>query len=184
MELEGIDELNEDQVFPLWRNATNNKEQLQAVLVRLLQRHAHAICWQRLGQHRPDIVNEAVWYVLTKGDTFRGEAKFSTWFQKIVLNMCCMTLREKIHNAEVPLDTVPELSTNVLPDARLAVQGLMKGLTERQQRITQLKLEGLEDQEIATEMGATKKGIESSWARIRRRLTKTVQRGRGDEVGE
>src|SRR5215469_13986594 len=104
---------NENEVFAAWRGADeDDRARILPVLVKLLQRHASAVIWNRFGVQKPELVNEAVWAVIEQGDSFRGEAQFSTWFHEIVNKRCTDELR-RIYKAkrEVSLENVEEPAT-------------------------------------------------------------------------
>src|SRR5215469_7169498 len=101
---------NENEVFAAWRGADeDDRARILPALVKLLQRHASAVIWNRLGVQKPELVNEAVWKVIEYGDSFRGDAQFSTWFHEVVNNLCNHELRRIIKaRQEVPLDNIEE----------------------------------------------------------------------------
>src|SRR5581483_5116600 len=101
--VEGISRSQEeDQLFEKWRQSSGEqKELLLNELVKLLQRHAYAICWLKLGERRPDIVNQAIWQAIKAADGFKGESSFSTWFHAIVKNLCNSSLRHKQRHSKI-----------------------------------------------------------------------------------
>src|SRR5574337_602972 len=102
---------DENVVFQEWQAAEGSRrEELLEELVRLLQRHAFAVVWNKLQEHRPDIVSVAVHCAIEKSVSFRNEAKFSTWFQTIVTNACNQALKEKLSKPrENPLEDYEEI---------------------------------------------------------------------------
>ena len=87
-------EHEEDVVFAQYQGATGPERfALELELVRLLQKHAHAVCYQVLRDHRPDLVNTAIYQALKHAKNFRGDSKFSTWFHTIILRRCISVLR-------------------------------------------------------------------------------------------
>lgn len=141
-------------------------------LLRLLRRHAFAVCWIKLKEKRPDIVNQAVWRVLQEGDTFKGDSAFSTWFQAIVQNMCTDTQRSGARKAEVSIEGLNLPATKSGIEAKIELQQLSKGLKARQQMLVKLKLKGLNDAEIGRVLGINELAVRHSWTRTKEKIRK------------
>lgn len=166
----------ENALFEAWLNAKEpEKEQLVVKLHHALFRHAIRVCWLELKEHRPDIANYCVFKALNKAGKFRGDAKFSTWFHRIVLNACTSGLRHKIRQNEKSLESLSasenaELATAVGVDAKLDLQTIMGRLSPGDRQFLEYKLEGLESSVIAKRTGLTQEGVRSKWQRIRKRI--------------
>lgn len=153
--------LNENEAYAAWKEADDDsKPQFLPVLVKLLQKHASAVVWTRLGQTKPELVNEAVWTVLERNNTFRGESKFSTWFHGVVNNLCSNELRNIVQaKREVSLENVEEPMRQLDTDGHLTTQQFLRSLTKRQRKVVELRLAGLTRQEIAERMDINEDGV-------------------------
>lgn len=153
-------------------NCFLRRAQQQEELYKVLRKHAFAIVWQTLRQRRPDIVNYAIWKALRHAGSFRGEAKFSTWFTKIVRNLCRDEVRKpKGLVEEVSLEEVEELAEPEVGMVRLIRLDLSK-LTREERRYVELKEWGYTEKEIGEVFGITEGGASERWMRIKRKLRK------------
>src|SRR5579884_1120983 len=142
----------ENEVFEEWRKAAGQeREELLRELVRLLQKHAYAICWTKLGDRRPDIVNHAVFKAVSKAAGFKGESKFSTWFHEIVVNLCNSALRQKQQRGieHAPEDVEGELCVDPDMDSGIELERMLKDVSEEDRRFVDMKINGLNETEIA-----------------------------------
>lgn len=155
--------LNENEAYAAWKDADENtKPQFLPVLVKLLQKHASAVVWTRLGQAKPELVNEAVWTALERNNTFRGESKFSTWFHGVVNNLCSQELRNIVQaKREVSLEAVeePTQDSSNHTDEHLSTEQFLRSLTKRQRKVVELRLAGLTRREIADRMDINEEGV-------------------------
>lgn len=172
---------DENEVFEAWRNATGaEKELLQETLVKLLTRHGFAICSIKLSDRRPDIVNYAILKALTKSDKFRGDAKFSTWFQTVVTNLCNSSLREKKRRSpERYIEDLNESELSQLSNVadisdKLDLERLLTGLTDDDKEFIHMKLSGMTETEIAEVNGLSLGGLRHKWWRIRGRIKRNL----------
>lgn len=158
-------------IFEEYQQAEGDRKlALQEELVRALRKHGHAVCWQVLRKHSPDVVNWAVFLALERAPGFRGEAQFSTWFHTIVRNLCLNVLRQDRQRAEVSIDGVdPELlAKKIRVDPRLEHQ--RNDITPKEWELVELKADGLRDVEIAEVLGVSPAAIWQRWYRLRKRL--------------
>jgi len=121
-----------------------------------------------------EVVQDALWSVIRKIETFRGESAFGTWLYRVVANVACRRLRKRRRrSAEVPLDTVLPLfdehgrhaeqiadwSTNIEDpahqmDLRILVGAAIRELPADFQAIVLLRdVEGFSYQEVAEALG-------------------------------
>ncbi|HKY61845.1 MAG TPA: sigma-70 family RNA polymerase sigma factor [bacterium] len=84
----------------------------------------------RQGEEAQDVLQEVVKKVLEKIESFRGEAKFSTWIYRVTVNEALMRLRSKRQAATVSWEEIlpkyedgvyidPNRDWSKLPEARL-----------------------------------------------------------------
>jgi len=177
----------EDLVFSDWIKAEGaEREKLERQLVTLISRHARAVCYQRLSEVPSEVVNLAVFLALKNAKSFRGEAKFSTWFQTIVTNLCNRRLLKQMRLKETPLEDLEhELSKSAdSVDKRLELEKMSSRLTEYEQKIFWWKYEGHTEEEIAKLLGTSRVQISAKWLLIRRKLGgyKPKPKGVGDAV--
>lgn len=160
-----------NSVFGEWQKATQDdvKAQLERKLIDLLSKHAHAVVWQQLRQHREDIVQDALIRCFQHASKFRGEALFSTWFHRIVLNCCKTVQRKEGHNREVELEEADAVAApDALGDRELfdSIGGL---LDPDDWDFAYQKLNGFDD-EIEENFNLSPAGVRVRWHRIRRKL--------------
>jgi RNA polymerase sigma factor (sigma-70 family) len=174
-------ERDENVVFEEYRTATDPqaKEVLLAELNRLLRKHAYAICWLTMREPRKDIVNFAVFKALENMDKFRGDAKFSTWFQHIVQNLCHDEGREMArHKNETAIDDLNPDDMGQLAveadDARLQLAEIAEGLDQEDRDFLEAKLTGKNEVELSEELGLTREGVRSRWNRIKQRILRQM----------
>jgi RNA polymerase sigma-70 factor, ECF subfamily len=85
--------------FPLQRGAqavANHRVFDFDDIFRTYQRTVYSKCFRILRNHgdAEDVVQEVFLQLLRKADTFRGEAKFSTWLHRLTINTVLMQLRK------------------------------------------------------------------------------------------
>jgi RNA polymerase sigma factor (sigma-70 family) len=174
---------DENEVFAEWRAAEGErKEELLWELEKLLRHHAHAVCWQQLQEHDQALVNGAVFRALHRQHQFRGEAKFSTWFEALVRRLCHTALRQKItqRNREVSLTHLegtgaePGVSEGPGVDARVEMQRLLETLSAKEQMILRQQLQGVADEETATFLGISKHTLQQRRCDLFKKLRKAV----------
>jgi RNA polymerase sigma-70 factor, ECF subfamily len=71
-------------------------------------KRAHRLAARITGnvQDAEEVVQDALWKVVRKIDTFRGESAFGSWFYRIVANAAYQKLRRRRVGRELPLDEV------------------------------------------------------------------------------
>lgn len=170
---------DENQVYEELQVAESpeQREALERELISLLRGHAFAVCWGKLGQWRPDIVNYAVGKAMTHLDGFRGDSKLSTWFHTIVLNLCNSTLRVKRKHSQVrSVEEVSEeeLGVSVDLDRGLEVQEILATLNVQELALVAALAEGLSGEALAQRLGVPRKTARTRLWRLRRKLKKQV----------
>jgi RNA polymerase sigma factor (sigma-70 family) len=146
-------------------------------LYSLLKAHAYAIVHQEgIWGAQQDIVNEACWHAMQLPTRFRGEAKFSTWFQQIVLNLCVDERRRLTQRKEDSLEVCKE----PLSKAPLLTvsEEVLQGLLPEEQRLLRLRLDGASHAETAETFGITTSGARTRWLRLIKKLKGELSAGR------
>lgn len=172
---------DENSLYATWKAALDEKESRERLndLVQALQRHAGAVVWTILHEQNQELAQEAVQQAILKEHTFRGEAKFSTWFQRIVTTTCYGVLRERKRRSEVPLSELVELGVESEVESQILTSERLARLTPRQRSLVSLKEAGMTDQEIADTLGLSRVYVSKVFGKIRRALEK--ENGKGAE---
>lgn len=106
-----------------------------------------------------DAVQETLLKVHRAAASFTGEASFSTWMYRILINTCYDALRRrKRRPEETAIEEMPlERSTPGVDDAkRITLRKLLGTLTEQRRTVfTLFEIEGLSHAEIASILGIT-----------------------------
>jgi len=133
-----------------------------------------------------DAVQETFLKIHRAASTYTGEAAFSTWAYKILINTCYDILRKrKRRGGEEPgLDELPETAERTAPTVddvkKLTLRKLLNDLPEQRRTVfTLFEIEGLSHAEIANILGitegnskwilfSTKKQLQEQWKATRR----------------
>lgn len=169
--------------FAAYQNATDStRPELEYNLIRSLQKYARSIVSIKMREDHPEIVNDAVVYILSHLSDFRGEAKFTTWAYPIVERLCFAELRRKIIDRnmlvkEVTDEQVDESATYELNgDAKFVLDRLRQPLSEEENLLIDLKLQGHTNSETAQILSTTTVAVESRWRRLCNKLQKTEKK--------
>lgn len=166
-----ISNLSENEIWSKWmRSSQDEKPKFIPSLVKCLQKHAQAVCWTKLHEPRPEIIDEAVWKAFENADSFKGDSLFSSWFHRIILNCINDHLRSKQSKAEVSLEEVPEVSIQKGSDAAIELNQITLPLKSRQKHLISLKLQGLTDAEIGEILGIKELAVRHFWTRTKERI--------------
>jgi len=140
-----------------------------------------SIAWNHLGNvsDAEDAVQETFLKVHRAASTYTGEASFSTWMFRILVNTCYDVLRKRKRRIdEAPIDEVVERTSPNVDDAkRITLRKLLDELPEQRRSVfTLFEIEGLSHAEIGEILGitegnskwilfATKKELQQKWRR-------------------
>ena len=112
-----------------------------------------------------DAVQETLLKVHRAAATYSGEASFSTWMIRILINTCNDALRKRRRRpAEEPIETmaVEWSGANVDEAKRMTLRKLLAELPEQRREVfTLFEIEGLSHAEIASILGITE--ANSKW---------------------
>jgi RNA polymerase sigma-70 factor (ECF subfamily) len=141
-----------------------------------------SVAWSHLGNasDAEDAVQETFLKIHRAATTFTGEASFSTWAYRILVNTCYDTLRRRKRRVEeTNFDDAPETAERTSPNVddakRLALRRMLDELPEQRRAVfTLFEIEGLSHAEIAEILGisegnskwilfATKKELQQKW---------------------
>lgn len=148
---------------------------LDNMLLKAMESHAYAITSSVFGHRRPDVVNEALMRAWGSLEKFQGRSRFSTWFHRIVLNVCkahgARETREKekfvsLSTKEV-LDLYCEFSQS---STDTAFRKAWNVLTPGERDFMDDMLHSLRDAEVAAKWGLSLSGVRGRWHRIKRKI--------------
>lgn len=141
-----------------------------------------------------DFVQDALLRILDKLDTFRGESRFTTWAQKIAVNVAFTELRRRRWQ-DVSLDEIVEsqgmdfvpdmmIDRSAKPDEQATqhifletLDRLIKTeLTEKQrQALVAVRIQGMPLEEVARRMGTNRNAMYKLLHDARQRLKKQLE---------
>ena len=185
----GNDELSEKETIRL---AQEGNVAAFEQLYRRYSGRVYSLCLRILknDSEAEDLTQEAFLLLFRKINTFRGEARFSTWLHRLTINLVLMGLRKKRH-PEVSLDAAVEPGEEDSrppieiggPDLRLsgvvdhmnlsrAIEQLPSGYKEM---FILHDVEGYEHHEIAQILGCSSGNSKSQLYKARLRLRELLQ---------
>jgi len=146
-----------------------------------------SIAWNHLGNaaDAEDAVQETFLKIHRAASTYSGEASFSTWAYRILVNTCYDVLRKRRRRIdEAPLEdeegiVVERSAPNVDDTKRMTLRKLLDELPEQRRTVFSLfEIEGLSHAEIGEILGisegnskwilfSTKKELQEKWNRTR-----------------
>ena len=143
-----------------------------------------SIAWNHLGNaaDAEDAVQDTFLKIHRAASTYTGEASFSTWAFRILVNTCYDILRKRRRRIdEAPIDDEPETVERTAPSVddakRITLRKLLNELPEQRRSVfTLFEIEGLSHAEIGEVLGisegnskwilfATKKELQEKWKR-------------------
>ncbi|MDP3278311.1 MAG: sigma-70 family RNA polymerase sigma factor [Deltaproteobacteria bacterium] len=166
------------------------------------QRRAHAIAYGlvRNPDDAREVVQEAFIRVFKHRGDFAGQASFSTWMYRIVVNLSIDRLRKRTGKRFIELDDSVDLDgapTELLPrrdevnpfanlDRSRLVEAMQKALDElppyHRAVILLRELEGMSYEEMAQTLDISKGTIMSRLFHARRKMQRSLKELLGDEV--
>jgi len=142
-----------------------------------------SVAWSHLGNvsDAEDAVQETFLKIHRAATTFTGEASFSTWAYRILVNTCYDALRKRKRrieetNLDDTVETAVRTAPNVDDNKRIALRRMLDALPEQRRAVfTLFEIEGLSHAEIAAILGitegnskwilfATKKELQQQWS--------------------
>ncbi|MEA2488720.1 MAG: hypothetical protein QOH21_512 [Acidobacteriota bacterium] len=141
-----------------------------------------SIAWNHLGNvsDAEDAVQETFLKIHRSASTYTGEASFSTWIFRILVNTCYDVLRKRRRRIEEsPIEDMVETAERTAPSVddakRITLHKLLHELPEQRRSVfTLFEIEGLSHAEIGEILGisegnskwilfATKKELQQKW---------------------
>jgi RNA polymerase sigma-70 factor (ECF subfamily) len=182
-----------------WLAALRGPEQaealadLRALLVRGL-RYALASRSDVDDQNREDFAQDALLKILNALDTFRGESRFTTWAQKIAVNVAFTELRRRrwqdtsleAITQGMSLDFVPDMliDRTAGPDQQAVQSDFLETLRrliatelsdKQRQTLIAIRIQGMPLEEVARRMGTNRNALYKLLHDARQRLKKKME---------
>lgn len=139
----------------------------------------HKICrlYRNIREDREDLFQEITFQLWKSHETFRNDAKISTWIYRIALNTAIATFRKKKQTIEY-CPVLPEFPEDQ-PDEELALRqerlfGALRKLDDSDKAIITLYLEDLSYKQIAEITGINENYIGVKLNRIKIKLQKIL----------
>lgn len=123
-----------------------------------------------------DAVQEGFIAAFRRLDSFRGDAQFSTWLHRVVVNSALDRLRRLKPTQEWPEQDIPDRrDVHAQTDVRLDVREALSRLPEGQRLcLVLLDMEGLSVSEVAQHLGIAEGTVKSRCARGRTALAQML----------
>lgn len=164
----------------------------------LMERHADRL-WSiaiRVMHHREDAADalqDAMISAFRRADSFRGDAKVTTWLHRIVLNACFDRLRRRQARPSVPLPEEPDRSPELTARDDPAAEAVRSSLADEVNRalgkigadqraaLVLVDLEGYSVEQAAGILGCAPGTVKSRCSRGRARLAIFLRHLREDD---
>jgi RNA polymerase sigma factor (sigma-70 family) len=132
-------------------------------------------------QDEQDLYQDIVLQLWKSFDSFRNDAKISTWIYRIALNTSIVYLtREKKRGTRIPMDEVRleglDTSDSLIDQNMEVMHAHIKELNIIEKGIILLYLEGNSYEEIATITGFTSSNIGTRLGRIKQKLKAQIKK--------
>ena len=132
-------------------------------------------------EDQKDLYQEIVYQLWKSYDSFRGDAKISTWMYRIALNTAITNLKkEKRKGVRVPIDyslvsKIDQIDT-LMDDRIKLLYNHIKRLNTVEKGIVLLYLEGKSYDEIATISGFSETNVGTRLNRIKQKLKSQIKK--------
>ena len=133
----------------------------------------------KFGTRQPDFIDdtcgEIILHVFEKLPLYRKDkAQFSTWVYMLAVHKGIDGIRREGRNPTTPFTGLESDEPELEWINKVALLKLQKGLTVPENRLVDLKLQGLEQGEIARELGVEEETVKKRWTRLQERLRTLV----------
>jgi RNA polymerase sigma-70 factor, ECF subfamily len=147
----------------------------------------HRRCLQILGDEQEafDALQDLFLHLSTKLDTFRGDARLTTWLYRIATNHCLNRLRSARSLSRLQQDLARQVQHDPVPDLerRELLLKLMEELDEEELQIAfHRHHDGMTQVEIAEVLGVTERTVRNRLDRLEQKLQ--ARRARLERVAE
>ncbi len=162
----------------------SRREDAFATLVDRYHRRVFAVCLQVLGSpsEAEDATQETFVKLARGADTFRGDAKLSTWLYRVAHNVCTDHVRYDARRPSTPVAEIADLheapteaDSTAGTDTAMSVRAALAQLDEAHRRVLLLVgVEGLSYAEAAEATGTAIGTVKSRVSRARVRLAELL----------
>ena len=127
-----------------------------------------------------EVVQEALYLVMRRWRSFRGEASFGSWLLRIVMNVDRDRRRKQRHVLPMPAEEVTSTAAQPVAQAeanelQARVQMAIRGLPDRQREVALLSLgEGLSACQVAEVLEITEANVHTCLHLARNRIAQTI----------
>ena len=144
----------------------------QAIIYKLVGLYAND------AEEKKDLYQEVLLNAWKGWQSFRGDAKFSTWLYRICLNTI-FTLKRKQHKIDYKesLESVAPIIENsgIKKEESLRLQQAIRLLAETDRAIISMHLDGFENSEIAEILGISNNNVAVKLHRSKEQLSKYLK---------
>ena len=142
--------------------------------------HKVCIMYESNAELRNDLFQEIVLQLWKSFDTFRGEAKITTWMYRIALNTAISGYRKQTRY--VKTEDLDEIHYNIserhshddVEEDTQKLQWAIRQLSEIERAMVMMALEEIPYEEIAETIGITQNNVRVRMNRIREKLRKLM----------
>jgi RNA polymerase sigma-70 factor (ECF subfamily) len=127
-----VEKSSPEFTLALVARAKEGDQEAFAALFDLHKKRVYSLCLRMTGNvvEAEDLAQDAFIQVFRKLETFRGDASFSTWLYRVVVNTVLMKLRRR-HLKEVSLDEPVRLESSTVPRDVAREDGELVGTVDR-----------------------------------------------------
>jgi RNA polymerase sigma-70 factor (ECF subfamily) len=169
--------VTEDEGVLIARSRSGDWEAF-AALIRMHQRMIHSLAYRMSGSaaDAEDLAQETFIRAYRSLDTYRGEAKFSSWLYRIALNLCLHWRRLESRRGTAELEWAEAGARDAAPDSRgEPVQEALLLLPPKQRAAVVLTVfDGMTHSEAAAVLGCVEKTLSWRLFAARRRLAQLL----------
>ena len=185
---------SQDDIRLMLRFAAGDQEGFNALVARHKDAaYRLALRFLRDPEHAEEVASEAFVRVWRSGNSYQPTASFSTWFYRIVVNLCYNRLRHfktlEVRLRASPRESAQGLLSTAAPSAgtpadelaaremnQLLQQAILELPESQRMALLLSRVEGLSYTESAAAMGTTPKAVKSLMARARSALKLKLER--------
>ena len=151
----------------------------EVTFLSLLEDHQgiiHKICrlYRDQEEDQQDLFQEIIYQVWRARDSYRAEAKWTTWLYRIALNTALASFRKR----KAPVDFLEQLPDSPIieeEDVHARVFRLLRTLSDADKALISLSLDDLSYQEIADITGLSVNAVGIRLTRIKKKLKKNAE---------
>ncbi|MGD0331537.1 MAG: RNA polymerase sigma factor [Nitrososphaeria archaeon] len=167
-----------NDAYALWKN--NPDEKNYELFGEALLRYVYGFVRKRYGSAYPYVMHEAIIMdsitrILKEIDAYDAQkSTFSTWVGFKIKDTLATLWKARVELNEYQgvydYHSAPNKFHGI--DAKILLKQLMQTLSVDERRLVELQLEGLEDEEIALELGIPVGTVWSRWNRVKEKMRK------------